>query len=148
MLKGQLIHPQILAALGKAGHSSKVLISDGHYPHATERGANSEMVYLNLSPDVVTCTDVLRALVTAIAIERAEVMEPMSEGPYAMKNEPAIWGEYRKIFSAAGVKAELEAVERFAFYERAKAPEVCLIIATGDRRSYANLLVTIGTEIA
>jgi L-fucose mutarotase len=148
MLKGQLIHPQILAALGRAGHSSKVLISDGHYPHSTARGPNCEMVYLNLSPDVLTCTDVLKALVSAIAIERAEVMEPMKSGPYAMTGEPTIWSEYRKIFSVGAVKAELEPVERFAFYDRARAPEVCLMIATGDRRSYANLLLTIGTEIA
>ena len=30
MLKSQLLHPQILAALAKSGHGSKVLISDGN----------------------------------------------------------------------------------------------------------------------
>ena len=35
MLKGKLIHPEILDALGKAGHGSKILIADGNYPFAT-----------------------------------------------------------------------------------------------------------------
>jgi L-fucose mutarotase len=35
MLKTTLLHPEILYALGAAGHGSKVLISDGNYPHTT-----------------------------------------------------------------------------------------------------------------
>jgi len=66
MLKHQLLHPQILAALARAGHSSKVLISDGNYPHWTRRGPNAEMVYLNLAPGQLLVTDVLKTLVSAI----------------------------------------------------------------------------------
>jgi L-fucose mutarotase/ribose pyranase (RbsD/FucU family) len=39
MLKGTLIHPQILEALGRAGHGSQILIADGNYPIATEEMA-------------------------------------------------------------------------------------------------------------
>src|SRR5688572_16284327 len=35
MLKGTLIHPEILRALGRCGHGSKVLITDGNFPHST-----------------------------------------------------------------------------------------------------------------
>ena len=59
MLKSQLLHPQILAALAKSGHGSKVLISDGNYPHWTKHGPNAEVVYLNLSPGQLLVTDVL-----------------------------------------------------------------------------------------
>ncbi len=31
MLKTQLLHPEILATLGGAGHGSKVLIADGNF---------------------------------------------------------------------------------------------------------------------
>ena len=34
--------------------------------------------------------------------------------------------------------------ERFAFHDAAGTPDVCLTIATGDQRIYANLLLTIG----
>ena len=50
MLKSRLLHPQITAALARAGHGSKVLISDGNYPHGTKKGQNAEVVYLNLAP--------------------------------------------------------------------------------------------------
>jgi L-fucose mutarotase len=32
VLTTRLLHPQILAALGEAGHGATVLIADGNYP--------------------------------------------------------------------------------------------------------------------
>ncbi len=66
MLKHELIHPRILAALGRAGHGSKVLLADGNFPFATKLGPNAELVELNLAPGVVSCTQALKALLTAI----------------------------------------------------------------------------------
>jgi len=37
---------------------------------------------------------------------------------------------------------DLDKVERFKFYDVAGAPDVCLTIATGEQRIYANLLLT------
>lgn len=144
MLKSQLLHPQISAALARAGHSSKVLISDGNYPHWTKKGPNAEVVYLNLSPGIPTVTDVLKALVSAIPIEAAEVMDYARTGPYALKEDPAIWNEFRQILHDAKLDLELTKIERFKFYEAAGTPDVCLTIATGEQRIYANLLLTIG----
>lgn len=144
MLKTTLLHPHILSALGRAGHGSKVLISDGNYPHWTKKGPNAEVVYLNLAPGLVSCTDVLKQLVTAVPIEAADVMDTLKSGPYAMKDDPAIWDEFRAIFKAAKLKLELGKIERFAFYDAAGTPDVCLTIATGEQRIYANLLLTIG----
>src|SRR5580693_7179297 len=84
VLKGELIHPQILGALGKAGHGSKVLISDGNYPHWTKRGQNAEVVYLGFAPGRPTVTKVLEAIVTAIPIEAAEIMDTNKTGPYVL----------------------------------------------------------------
>lgn len=144
MLKSTLLHPQIAAALARAGHSSKILISDGNYPHSTKRGPNAELVYLNLAPDLVQVTDVLRVLLSAVPVERAEVMEPMTSGPYALAEDPPIWEEFRRLLKPGGIGLELERIERFRFYEAASTPDVCLTIATGERRIYANLLLTIG----
>jgi L-fucose mutarotase len=38
----------------------------------------------------------------------------------------------------------LEAHDRFAFYDMARGPDLALAIATGERRIYANILLTIG----
>ncbi len=143
MLKGALIHPQILEALGRAGHSSQVLIADGNYPFATRLGPKATLVNLNLSPGVVSGVQVLQALVTAIPIEGALVMQYPTDGPNALP-EPPVWAEYRTILATAGAAVELLPLERFAFYEAAGSPNVVLTIATGEQATFANLLLTIG----
>ena len=144
MIRGQLLHPGILSALAKSGHGSKVLISDGNYPHWTKHGVNAEVVYLNLAPGVLTVTEVLKALVNVAFFEAAAVMETLKTGPYAMKQDPPIWNEFRQILHAAGVDTDLDRIEREKFYQVAGTPDVCLTIATGEQRLYANLLLTIG----
>ena len=134
MLKTTLLHPEILFALGSAGHGSQVLISDGNYPHATKSNPGAEHVYLNLCPGVLTVTDVLRVLVDAVPIETAQVMAT------ADGSEPQIWGEFRELLP----QNPLEPLERFDFYDAASTPDVALVIATGEQRIYANLLLTIG----
>lgn len=138
MLKSSLLHPEILNALAGAGHGSQILIADGNYPVSTTVEVHAQRVYLNLAPGLVSVTDVLKALVTAIPIEAAEVMTP-PEGP-----EPAIFAEFRNLLPADII---LQKLERFAFYAAAGQPTVCLSIGTGEQRIYANLLLTIGVVL-
>jgi len=140
MLKTKLLHPQIMAALARGGHSSKVLISDGNFPHWSRRGPNAEVVYLNLTPGLPSVTQVLDVLLSAIPIEAAEVMDYARTGPYALNADPEIWNEFRPLLSPL----ELTKVERFKFYDLAQSNDTILIIATGEQRIYANLLLTIG----
>jgi L-fucose mutarotase len=146
MLKGPILHPQILHALGRSGHGSKVLISDGNFPHWTAKGPNAEFVALNLAPGVLGVTDVLKVLAAAIPIEAATVMAPNKSGPYTLPADPPIWEEFRKVLARLGADTsiELAPIERFAFYDAAAARDVCLTIATGEQQIYANLLLTIG----
>lgn len=144
MLRTRLQHPEILEALGRAGHSSKILIADGNYPFATQLGPNATLVSLNLSPGKVTTTDVLEALVTAIPIEAAMIMQYVTSGPYALKEDPPGWAAFRGILDDAGVDVPLDRLERSAFFEAAKDENVVLTIATGEQRLYAALLLRIG----
>ena len=144
MLKTPILHPQILSALGRAGHSSKILIADGNYPHYTKRGPNADVVYLNFAPGQMNATDVLIGIANTVPIELAEVMEPAKTGPYAMKNDPPIFEEFRKIIRARNSALDLTKVERLNFYEAGASKDVTLTIATGEQRLYANILLTIG----
>ncbi|HEV8372741.1 MAG TPA: RbsD/FucU family protein [Actinomycetota bacterium] len=135
MLRTRLIHPEILGALAAAGHGSQVLISDGNYPHATATPPSARRVYLNLSPGRVTVTEVLEAIAATVPLEAAAVMRPHDA------EAPAVLEEYRALLPAG---TPVEVVERFAFYELARRPDVTLAVATGDQRLYANLLLTIG----
>ena len=135
MLKTKLLHPEILAALGGAGHGTKVLIADGNFPFGTGANVNARRVYLNLAPGMVKVTDMLRVLVESIPIEAAQVMQP------ATGDEPPIFDEFRALLSK---EIALQALGRFEFYDTARLPDVALVIATGEQRIYANLLLTIG----
>ena len=134
MLTSILTHPTILQALGSMGHGSMVLIADGNFPFATHTNPAAERVYLNLRPGLVSATEVLETLVTAIPIEAAHVMQP-NDG-----TEPDIFGEFRGFLPGL----TLDKVERFAFYDMARRSEVGLVVATGEARIYANILLTIG----
>jgi L-fucose mutarotase len=133
MLKYQLLHPQILQALGEGGHGAQVLIADGNYPLATRSHPNAHHVYLNLAPDMLTVTDVLRVLVDAIPVEAAHVMVPDTG------EEPTIFQEFRSLLP----DVELQALARYTFYDAARHSDTVLAIATGERRVYANILLTI-----
>jgi len=134
MLKTTLLHPEILYALGAAGHGSKVLISDGNYPHTTGSNPAAEKVFLNLAPGVLNVTEVLRVLAQAIPIEAVHVMQT------ADGSEPPIWEDFRSLLP----EQRLTPLERFAFYHAASNSDVALVIATGEQRIYANILLTIG----
>lgn len=135
MLRYKLIHPQILNALGSAGHGAKALIADGNYPFSTGSHPSARRVYLNLSPGIVNVTDVLAALVNAVPIEEAEVMVP-DEGP-----EPPVFAEFRQLLPHG---IELQPLARFDFYHTARQLDVALVIATAEQRIYANIMLTIG----
>ena len=134
MLRGKLVHPEILEALGRAGHGSKVLIADGNYPFATASGLRARLVFLNLSPGLVSVTDVLGVLADAIPIEAASVMMPQGE-------TPPIFTEFSQLLPA---EVQLQPLDRFAFYAASRDESVALVIATGEERVYANILLTIG----
>ena len=134
MLKKGLLHPEILRALGEAGHGAQVLIADGNYPLLTRSSAAAHHVYLNLAPGLVTATDVLRVLIDAIPIEAAHVMGPDSG------EEPGIFAEFRGMLPGT----ELQRLGRFQFYDMARSPDLALAISTGEQRIYANILLTIG----
>tara|TARA_R110000850_G_scaffold141737_9_gene263722 strand:- start:499 stop:942 length:444 start_codon:yes stop_codon:yes gene_type:complete len=146
MLKHQLIHPKINEVLGRAGHGSQVLIADGNYPASSALGPRAELVSLNLSPGIPTCTQVLAALVTAIPIEAADLMMYQTEGPHALCEEPPNWRGYREVLAGAEIGLELGTIERFAFYEAAGGPNHVLTIQTADQQTFANILLTIGVR--
>src|SRR3954453_20174838 len=110
MLKHHLIHPKINEVLARAGHHSAILIADGNYPAWNKRGPNAELVSLNLTPGGVTCSQVLRALLSAIPVDHINTMGIPPDDPYAKSGEPPVWNEYRQVISEAGLTIRLEPV--------------------------------------
>lgn len=144
MLKHQLIHPRINEVLARAGHHARVLIADGNYPASTKKGPHADLVCLNLSPGIVTVAQTLRALLSAVPVDRVNTMGIPPDDPYALKGEPPVWEEYRRIIASAGLQLKLEPIPKWDFYEAVNSPDHVLTIQTGDQALWANVLLTMG----
>lgn len=135
MVTTSLIHPEIIAALARCGHGSKILIADGNYPFA-EKSGEAAKVFLGLRRGLPTVMDVLSEICQFINIEAAAVMVP-EQGP-----EPEIFSEFR---TALGPKVRLEEYTRQEFYAHCMGEgSLALAISTGEQRVYANIVLTIG----
>ena len=136
VLRYRLTHPSLLRALGSAGHNSKVLLADGNYPHATGIHSQCELIYLNLRPGLVGVLDVLEVLLDACPFERAAVMRPDEGGSSPMA------GAFRELLGEA---VPLDPLDRRDFYAACRNDDVAVAVATGERRHYANILLTVGS---
>lgn len=131
MLKTACINPEIMRVLSLCGHGDKVLISDGNYPLNSKSG-DAAKVYLGLTSGVPEVTQVLEVLSKVVNIEKAEVMVPGGE-------EPPIFSKFKDILGGM----DLSGLGRFEFYDACCQPDVRLAISTGEKRIFANLLLTI-----
>jgi L-fucose mutarotase len=135
MLKTRLLHPEILRALASSGHFSQVLVADGNYPVASHCGPNATRVFLNLCPGIARTTDVLSVLVATIPVQAAALMQ-LPDGESAAVHE-----EYQALLPP---EASVTKLERSAFYDAVRSPLTTLVIATGETRRFANILLTMG----
>ena len=135
MLKSSLLHPEILATLGSNGHGSRILIADGNFPFSTCTPKSAKKVFLNLAPGLLKVTDVLKVLYDHVPVETATVMVPADE------SSQQIHAEFQEIL---GPDYTLNPLKRHDFYDQAKSKDTCIVIATGETRRFANILLTIG----
>jgi L-fucose mutarotase len=135
MLKYRLIHPPLLQVLAAAGHGSAILLADSNFAHSTNAYAAAPRVYLNLCPGLLTVDQVLECIADACPIESAATMRP-DDG-----SEAAAVAGYAH-FLGAGVP--IAALDREKFYQACRTPDVAAVVATGDQRHYANILLTLG----
>jgi L-fucose mutarotase len=147
MLRHRLIQPQISAILGACGHHATILIADGNYPASSKRGPRAELVSLNLMPGLVTCNQVLQAILSAIPIEAVHTMQPETTGPYAIDGDPPVWSEYLQTIQQAGLDLKLDQIDKWAFYEAVSTNDHVLTVQTGDQQRYANILLTVGVRM-
>ncbi len=147
MLKHTLIHPEIAAILARAGHHATVLIADGNYPASSKKGPNATVISLNLMPGVVSSSQVLQAVLSAVPVDAIRAMQPETAGPYALDGDPPVWAEYREIVRRAGSEVPLQTIEKWAFYEAVASPDHVLTVQTGDQQRFANLLLSIGVRM-
>jgi len=130
------IHPilvgDLLAPLDRLGHGDEIVVADANFP-AHRFGADVVETPGLAAPAVV---EAIRTVVPLDAYEAESVLLMTAAGA----ERPAVQQE---LVDAASAPADrVGELERFAFYERARAAR--LVVRTGELRPYGNLILRKG----
>lgn len=142
MLKGipNIISPDLLKALSQMGHGDELVIADGNFPcHSVGKNA------IVIRADGHGVPEILDAILQLIPLDTytEKPVALMEVVPGDTCGTPTIWNKYENILCEHEPEHhDIEYTERFAFYERAK--NAYLIIATGEKAIYANILLKKG----
>ena len=138
MLKGldPLLGPQLLAALRAMGHGDEIVIADANFPAA----ANARRL---VRMDGVSAPRAAKAILSVLPLDDfvpdAAFRMEVSDAP---RTVPAVCEELAEALMAAGYPRPAAALERQAFYARAR--DAYAIVATGEPRFWGNLILKKG----
>jgi L-fucose mutarotase len=114
------------------------LIADSNYSFVTNSGRDAQIIYLNFAPNMIPSTTVLDGVSQMINVEQATMMA------WPDDFENTIHQEYLDILPP---ETPMQYAERADFYAAVKSPDTLLVIATGETRRFANILLTVGPVI-
>jgi L-fucose mutarotase len=138
MLKGidPAIGPDLLALLRAMGHGDEIVIADVNFP-------STSMARRLARADGVDAVHMAKAIVQLLPLDdfvpAAAFRMAVVDAPDV---EPPIVQDFRRVLAESGYAGPIEALERFAYYERAR--EAFAIVATGELRLYGNLILKKG----
>ncbi|MEM7025021.1 MAG: RbsD/FucU domain-containing protein [Pseudomonadota bacterium] len=137
-----LLHADLLHALRAMGHGDDLVLCDSNFP--ADGSARGTTLGTPLRLDGVGLARAVRTVLSVMPLDTfvddsARRMEVVGE-PGTVP--PVISEAQHEIDQAEGKPWPIGALERFAFYERAK--KAYCIIATGEPRFYGNLILKKG----
>ena len=138
MLKGvdPLLSPDLLHALRAMGHGDEIVIVDANFPAA----ANARRL---IRLDGTQAPRVVQAIASVLPLDDFQTVAAfrmaVTGDPTAV---PAVAVEFQRLLEQEGYQRAIEPLERFAFYERARAAYA--IVATGKTRLWGNLILKKG----
>jgi L-fucose mutarotase len=129
-----LLTGDLLAILSDMGHGDEIVITDANFPAAS---IARRLVRL----PGLSATDVLAAVLSVLPLD--DFVDHPAAAMDAPGERPAVYPEFESALKRAEGRAiALQPVDRFAFYDRARAAYA--VIATGERRLYANIILKKG----
>lgn len=138
MLKNvpKIISPELLKVLCEMGHGDEIVIADGNFPSAN-------LAKNLVRADGISACDMLDAVMQLFPLDQYDsnnfVLMQKCEGDTA---DTSIWNDYVNIVKKYEPNAEPTFIERFDYYERAK--KAYAVIATGEEKQYANIILKKG----
>ena len=137
MLKGipKIISPDLLKVLCEMGHGDEIVLADGNFPCES-------MGQRVVRADGIGGEEMLQALLSLIPLDTYVKENFILMQTVPGDEKPAIWDSYKRIAESLDDNVRPGMEERFAFYERAK--KAYAIIATGEEKIYANIILKKG----
>ncbi|MCY4223035.1 MAG: fucose isomerase [Thiotrichales bacterium] len=132
-----LLSPDLLRSLRAMGHGDEIAIVDANFPAAA---CAARLVRL----DGADAPRVLGAVLGVMPLDTfvpdpAKTMQVVDDSPAV----PPVVARFQSIiYEVADHPAPIVSVERFAFYER--AGKAFVIVQTGERQFYGNIILTKG----
>ena len=139
MLKGisPLISPELLETLARMGHGDEIVLADVHFPGET-------MGRRVVRADGLRIPDLLDAILPLFELD-AYVDDPlvMMAAVPGDTLDPSVEASYRAAIDRhAPAAPPIARIERFAFYERARA--AFAVVMTGETAKYGNIILQKG----
>lgn len=139
MLRGidPILGPDLLFTLRAMGHGDEIVVVDANYPALAMA---KRLIRLD-GHDAVRVTDAILSLMPLdrFAPHETAIRMQVVDDPHA---EPPVCALFQEVMDRRDPGYKLAKLERFAFYERAKA--AFAIVATGERRLYGNVILKKG----
>lgn len=138
MLKGipSILSPELLKILMEMGHGDEIVIADGNFPAAS---CAKRLVRCDGHGVPELLDAILKFFPLDSVVNNPVSLMSVSKGDTYI---PQIWDTYEMIINRHEKNIKADQVERFQFYERAKAAYA--IISTGERALYANIILKKG----
>ncbi len=139
MLKGisPLLSPELLAVLARMGHGDEIVLADAHFPGETF----GQRV---LRADGLRIADLLDAILPLFELDSyVDAPVVMMAAVPGDTLDPAVEQAYRAVIDRhAPATPPIARIERFAFYERARA--AFAVVMTGETAKYGNVILKKG----
>lgn len=140
MLKGidPMIGPELLAVLAGMGHGDEIAVVDANFPAASVARDTVTGRALRMDCDALRAVRAVLSLLPVDQFESDPVLTMQVVGD--AQAVPDIVAEAAPLFTAEGCAST--AIERFAFYERAR--RCFAVLQTGETRLYGNFIIRKG----
>ena len=139
MLKGlsPLLSPELLSVLSRMGHGDEIVLADAHFPGDTfgKRVIRADGLRIPALIDAILPVFELDSYVDAPLVMMAAVPGD--------KLDPKVEKAYRAAVDRHAPKTPaIDRIDRFAFYDRAKA--AFAVVMTGETAKYGNIILKKG----
>ena len=130
-----ILSPDLLKILSEMGHGDELVLGDANFP-------SSALAKRLVRADGHGIPALLNAILEFFTLDEFVDCPAALMATAEVGQRPPVWQEYSRTILRHEGDRQVELVERFAFYERAK--NAYAIVATGETALYGNIILKKG----